>query len=216
MIAKIKNLINFFKENKELGIVVLFILIMVVVLVVESIYPKSQRSSTATDTKFSVAKNTNQIVWEQAGLNIVPGQTKYQDIEDTFTGYEGRRSTRSAVVYRYTSIEGQYDETEVGVDNNGIVKYLDLKIHPFKKVDLSVYETKYGLGNPDIIKEIKEIDGTKAYVYLEKGLILYIRVSDNKVRNEIYFIPMPENEFNVFWGYKLTENHDLEELNKHF
>ena len=203
MIAKIKNLINFFKENKELGFVVLFILIMVVVLVVESIYPKSQRSSTTTDTKFSVAKNTNQIVWEQAGLNIVPGQTKYQDIEDTFTGYEGRRSTRSAVVYRYTSIEGQYDETEVGVDSNGIVKYLDLKIHPFKKVDLSVYETK-------------EIDGTKAYVYLEKGLILYIRVSDNKVRNEIYFIPMPENEFNVFWGYKLTENHDLEELNKHF
>lgn len=200
------------KDNKELIAIGIFIIaaILIVGLQIDD-QKKVIEEQKAAEFKIT-EEQKDQIVWE----NVKPGQTTYEEVKDQFNGFKERVVENNLIEYRYQdkeNMDGQYREVIITADKNNTVQFIDLRIHPLKYADLSFYENKYNLGQPDIKMDIIDLDTYKAYVYLNKGLMLYVyEESDSKVitpklvRNEIYFTPMSETQFMKLWGNdNLTE-----------
>lgn len=193
------NLIASLKNDRRL-LVLLGIILLIIVVIAYSTSQKAAKPN-PVEPKFTTVPDNRITVNE-----VQPDKDTYPTQESSKWKFLAQKRENGLNLFTYYRENEFYAQTAYGVDSQDVIKYISNMVQPYQKLELAYYEQKYGLKNPDLVKYPKEFTEYAAYIYLDRGLMLYVRFSDNKVSHEIYFTPTTAEGFLQLWGAQLVND----------
>lgn len=141
---------------------------------------------------------TQQNTWN----GITPGYSSLdQLVEQMGEPLSSEQSSQGTTVY-YKSEFPTLPNTVVA-DSTGTIQFIKEYIPYDENHVLAQYVQKYGQYDLELFDE-QTGGSTKAYVFLDEGLVVLAHISGNAVEQKWYFTPTTEQNFLQSWGDSLT------------
>ncbi len=136
---------------------------------------------------------------------ITPGKSSLQDIQQKLGPPINQRQTGDGLKLEYQSTYPTLPN-EVVVQNGSttvtfIKEYVDFKANE----KLSDYVEAHGKYDLDLFDEESGF-ATRAYVFLDEGVVILAHVKDGSIEQKWYFQPTTEELFMQSWGKNLNED----------
>lgn len=198
------NLINSIKSDKALQIILLILFVAGI-----AIFNSLNISTTFEDKDipFKVATENSQNTTNNNNNIYPPKEAENLKLLDK----KRDRALGLTVYEHYHGRNDFYAQTHYAVDKNNNIEYTVKLVQPYQKLTLDTYVKENSLPEPDLIKYPKVNTDHAAYIYLNKGMMLYVRHYDQKISQEIYFEPTTVEKFMETWGTKLADEKITEE-----
>lgn len=182
---------SFFREYWYVFFIVVMIAILAIAQILRSLTPN-----------IPIQENT----WE----GITPGYSRLQDVKNKLGEPISQSQTELGTELLYKpQFESKLTQT-VLLDKNEKVEFIKEWILPDERHTLEWYVEQFGPYDLKLHK-FAFAPSVYAYIFLNKGVVIFAHISSNVVEEKWYFQPMSKEEFLSSWGEDLTDTGSVPE-----
>lgn len=182
---KTLTILSFWKEYWYVALGILFFLMLVIAQLFRVLTPKI----------IPIQQNS----WQ----GLTPGYSRLEDVVGNLGQPLSTEDIREGTALYYQSDFPVFPD-EVIVNTTNTVQFIK-EFVPYN-ADHTLQQYTQEFGQPDL--ELYDQDtgyASKAYVFLQQGLVIIAHISGQTVEQKWYFVPTTQQEFLQSWGKNLTD-----------